>query len=275
MPTITINIAPPGTMLADGSLAIEGYMWFELDDGQGRDSSMESFGWTALPASRHGQVERHDSDRHRTKSYSRAISITALQYTGMIAFARAPLSFGFDAVYNMISNNSIDFTWRTLLAGGLRPDDFTTVWPTLKRYPLPAPVIDAPRHHWHDVAGFVTELARQSGALLESNWKARLLDDLYQHHRDGWDVCWSRYTTLRPAVRGNDLLLLDLDDDGLETGGVLRGAYFDHDNDDIKTVTGWVGPNDGILVLDRNQDGVIDNGSELFGRHAPHTASSK
>lgn len=274
MPTITINIASPGTMLADGSIAIEGHMWFELDDGQGRASSMESFGWTALPASRQGQVERHDSDRHQAKIYSRAIRITALQYTGMIAFARAPVSFGFDAVYNMISNNSIDFTWRTLLAGGLQPDDFTVVWASLKRYPLPDHVTDAQRRHWHDVAGFVTELARQSGALLEDNWKARLLDDLYQHHRDGWDVCWSRYTKLRPAVHGNDLLLLDLDDDGLETRGVLRGAYFDHDNDDIKTVTGWVGSNDGILVLDRNQDGVIDNGTELFGRHAPRTAGN-
>ncbi|MCK0914267.1 type I secretion C-terminal target domain-containing protein [Acinetobacter pittii] len=40
---------------------------------------------------------------------------------------------------------------------------------------------------------------------------------------------------------------------------------FDHDNDGIRTSTGWVGSDDGILVLDRNGDGVINDGSELFG----------
>ena len=274
IPTITINIAPPGNMLADGSINIAGHMWFELDDGQGLESSAESFGWTAAPAGRHGQVERHDSNNFQGKSYSRTISISPLQYTSMIAFARAPVAFGFDPVYHMISNNSIDFTWRTLLQGGLQPDDFIAAWPGLDRYPIPDHVTDAQRRRWRDASDFVTELSRESGALLESSWNARLSDDLYQHHRDGWEVCWARYARLRPALWRNDLLLLDLDDDGVETRGFLDGEYFDHDNDGIKTVTAWVGPHDGILVLDRNQDGVIDSGAELFGRHALRAAAS-
>jgi hypothetical protein len=35
--------------------------------------------------------------------------------------------------------------------------------------------------------------------------------------------------------------------------------------DGVKTGTGWVNGDDGLLVLDRNGNGVIDNGSELFG----------
>ncbi|WP_370470190.1 hypothetical protein [Snodgrassella alvi] len=64
-----------------------------------------------------------------------------------------------------------------------------------------------------------------------------------------------------------DPIILDLDGDGIETIGSneLEGALFDHDNDGIRTATGWVKSDDGILVFDRNGDGIINNGSELFG----------
>lgn len=42
--------------------------------------------------------------------------------------------------------------------------------------------------------------------------------------------------------------------------------YFDLDNDGIKERTGWVKGNQGsLLALDLNGNGIIDNGSELFG----------
>ena len=64
-----------------------------------------------------------------------------------------------------------------------------------------------------------------------------------------------------------DPIVLDLDGDGIETIGSKKygGALFDHDNDGIKTATGWVKSDDGFLVIDRNNDGIINNGSELFG----------
>ena len=64
-----------------------------------------------------------------------------------------------------------------------------------------------------------------------------------------------------------DPLVLDLDGDGIETVGVNATTHilFDHNNDGIKTGTGWVNGDDGLLVLDRNGNGIIDNGSELFG----------
>ena len=64
-----------------------------------------------------------------------------------------------------------------------------------------------------------------------------------------------------------DPLALDLDGDGIETIGLRDGKsiLFDHDGDGIRTGTGWLKPDDAWLVLDRNGNGSIDTGRELFG----------
>jgi Ca2+-binding RTX toxin-like protein len=64
-----------------------------------------------------------------------------------------------------------------------------------------------------------------------------------------------------------DPIVLDLDGDGIETVGSrkLSGALFDHDGDGIRTATGWVKADDGLLAVDRNGDGIINDGTELFG----------
>ncbi|WIH73684.1 calcium-binding protein [Acinetobacter baumannii] len=65
-----------------------------------------------------------------------------------------------------------------------------------------------------------------------------------------------------------DPLILDLNNDGI-IGTVavnkFQGAVFDGDNDGLKTATGWVSPEDGLLVRDLNNDGIINSGAELFG----------
>lgn len=62
-----------------------------------------------------------------------------------------------------------------------------------------------------------------------------------------------------------DPLILDLDGDGLEITPLSRGVLFDADGDTIKTGTAWAGADDGMLVWDRNGNGLIDSGRELFG----------
>lgn len=61
-------------------------------------------------------------------------------------------------------------------------------------------------------------------------------------------------------------LVLDLDGDGVELTGLASSqTYFDLDGDGFAEKTGWVGGGDGLLALDRNGNGNIDDITELFG----------
>jgi len=64
-----------------------------------------------------------------------------------------------------------------------------------------------------------------------------------------------------------DPLALDLNGNGIETlaANGHDGAMFDHERLGIRTATGWIHSNDGILVYDRNGDGKINDGGEIFG----------
>ncbi|HEU5012204.1 MAG TPA: hypothetical protein VFT66_06650, partial [Roseiflexaceae bacterium] len=65
-----------------------------------------------------------------------------------------------------------------------------------------------------------------------------------------------------------DPLALDLNGDGVISTAKendYQGALFDEDGDGIKTATGWIGPDDGLLVRDLKGNGQIDSGAELFG----------
>jgi Ca2+-binding RTX toxin-like protein len=75
------------------------------------------------------------------------------------------------------------------------------------------------------------------------------------------------YLNARRWALSRDPLVLDLDGDGIETTGITGNSptLFDHDADGTRTGTGWIKPDDGLVVLDRNGNGLIDSGRELFG----------
>lgn len=69
-----------------------------------------------------------------------------------------------------------------------------------------------------------------------------------------------------PTKPGGGLppVVVDLDGDGVELVSLqTSNVYFDMDDDGGKDRTGWVGADDGFLVLDRNGNGSIDNYNEL------------
>ncbi len=65
--------------------------------------------------------------------------------------------------------------------------------------------------------------------------------------------------------RGGDPLVLDLSGNGIITTGLDAGIYFDHDGDGFQELSGFINAEDALLVLDRNNDGIINDGTELFG----------
>lgn len=63
-------------------------------------------------------------------------------------------------------------------------------------------------------------------------------------------------------------LMIDLGQDGFHLGKAGEGIYFDFEGENIYRPVQWVekGGNDAFLALDKNNNGKVDDGRELFGR---------
>ena len=75
----------------------------------------------------------------------------------------------------------------------------------------------------------------------------------------------SYYDSATGAIRYVDPLVLDFDKDGFETVSADSGVYFDEDAKNLVEKTAWVSPDDALLAIDINGNGIIDDGTELFG----------
>ncbi|MEQ9566267.1 MAG: hypothetical protein RLN85_10730, partial [Pseudomonadales bacterium] len=62
-----------------------------------------------------------------------------------------------------------------------------------------------------------------------------------------------------------DPLILDLDGNGIDVTSLEGGKQFDIDGNGSIDQTAWISGHDALLALDRNGDGKINDGRELFG----------
>lgn len=60
---------------------------------------------------------------------------------------------------------------------------------------------------------------------------------------------------------------IDLNGNNIETIDTNAFSHFDFESNALRVRTAWVAPTDGLLVFDRNKDGKITNGRELFGHN--------
>ena len=92
---------------------------------------------------------------------------------------------------------------------------------------------------------------------------------------DGGYFSVSNLTMSYNKIATGSPLALDLNGDGVQTLATEQGVDFDLQASGTAQHVGWVDCQDGILVLDLNNDGLINTGAELFGDHTVLPNGSK
>ena len=90
-----------------------------------------------------------------------------------------------------------------------------------------------------------------------------LVYDLVEHLGDNLQELYDEARAIWRYIA--DPLVIDLDGDGFKMLSVEDGVHFDEDNKGLAEKTEWAGPKEGLLAIDLNGDGIISDGSELFG----------
>ncbi|MBF7684172.1 hypothetical protein I2F27_12815 [Acinetobacter sp. B5B] len=99
-----------------------------------------------------------------------------------------------------------------------------------------------------------------------ANWFNQQKNNLFGHGLS-FDLSnfYQLFTTAEEIISP---LVLDLNHDGhIRTTSISDGTYFNLNNEGTKEKTAWIDTEDGLLVLDKNADGKIDTGNELFGNY--------
>ena len=62
-------------------------------------------------------------------------------------------------------------------------------------------------------------------------------------------------------------IIIDMNKNSITSSAIDSLTHFDHNNDSLREKTAWIDSGDSFLALDKNNNGLIDNGTELFGNH--------
>lgn len=92
----------------------------------------------------------------------------------------------------------------------------------------------------------------------------------------GGDVDFNTCTCSGCSTCGGSPIVIDINGDGIKLTAAANGVEFDLNGDGAAEKLGWTseGTDDAWLALDRNGNGRVDNGAELFGDFTPQPPAS-
>ncbi len=303
--TVTISFVRSGTRKVAGGTSLPGHMWYEIRDPYGNHDSFgwstgkSVFDWKDNLSTSDHENYIPDSSHPIT---SITIEIDKSKYDSLKSFPYKALNgqiqgFGtwYDdpysgrAGYNIATNSCIDLPAMALASVGLAPKEFQgaagfspgsrqniysyadnimkIVPPGTKLYfeNMPINVMEGKDVNRFNDLLTTTRQYRSYTAIVPSNYPFRQ-PKLHWFNSEKFKK-WHEHAGKGKKHYIVDPLALDLDGNGIRTiaANQFSGSLFDHDGDGIRTASGWVAKEDGLLVYDRNGDGIINNGSELFG----------
>ncbi|MGN7875044.1 beta strand repeat-containing protein [Roseateles sp. 22389] len=175
--------------------------------------------------------------------FQRATFVDAMSFAGAAALGRILTAPGI-----VFDDNKMD-------AFGLAINAGLSNIPLVLNAQIVARTVERTYEYWMD------------GKYGEKSWAEvqRAIQSYYRGAFDDESVIRQLLDRFASAKKIMSPIVLDLDGNGIAAIDVNGDAYFDHDGNGTRERTGWVRGNDALLVLDRNADGKIDTGRELFG----------
>jgi hypothetical protein len=116
-----------------------------------------------------------------------------------------------------------------------------------------------------DGAGGNTGLAGMWAKEASTATVGGLTYNVYSHSTTGAQVLISAAIPDSNVSLAASPLALDLNGDGVQTLNIDEGVLFDLMNTGDAQKVGWLDRNDGWLVMDLNQDGLVNSGAEMLG----------
>ncbi|WP_462106241.1 calcium-binding protein, partial [Campylobacter concisus] len=270
---LTIKIAPQGTSLGANTMShisTAGHVWYEITDDNGK---VYSYGFTP-----NGVVttdnQTYTKDKYLGRIYEKTVTITDSEGKQLKIFgdyysgkSKVPPIKNFSTKYNVLTNSCIDFTWSALESAGLNPLKFEGNSLPITNIPNFEALLDMIDNGMRgsELKNYNLEM---NGSLLP--YVGFAAQGLLTYSLNGWLDIIDLFSSplLSPTIY--DPITLDLNKDGkIDTTDLDNGVYFDHNGDKVAMKTSWIGKEDGLLVHDRNNNGIIDDGSELFGNFTP------
>jgi len=124
--------------------------------------------------------------------------------------------------------------------------------------------------HWHPAPSPTPTPAAQG-----SGWCTNTCPANGRYYQEPYPDCTCTYDRQYGAgTVGDSPIIIDISGNGFDLTDAASGVNFDLDNDGVREQIAWtaLGSDEAFLVLDRNSNDTIDNGSELFGNVSPQSA---